>query len=203
MNLALTQTLTLTLTRALTLALNLTRALQSSVQACSACLAFPYMVDAHLLVEAVMDATKGGEEGFVTWTTQRTEQLRALHCADVRAPHANKGKPDAEARAADASGLPLSAGRRTESAASDPLKLKTAPVAGLAAPVDAGPEPADAAAVSLGSTAITHGGGEPMTLSHLAACHVGDVLRRAGVQPPPWRTGSGPCVGPFGCPPLE
>ena len=166
------------------------------MQARAACLAFPYMIDAQLLAAAVTDASKGGEEAFGAWTAQQMEQMRAMHRVSPHGPggsgavHAT-GTAAVGTRAAPNDGAQFGArSANTAAAASEPL-AEVAASAREAEHIDG---------VMLPSGASRPGGDEPMTLSQIAACHVADVLRQAGVRTP----ASGPAqpAAPFGIPPV-
>ncbi len=161
-------------------------------QAKSACVAFPYMVDAHMMVEAVADASKGGEAAFSAWTAQQLEHMRAVYGSCGREPCVG-GFTCTTGTAASVDGEPGGA----------PVAIPTGTASGPAPEVAA---PASAAEqvpiVGLRAAGINTGGEAVKSLSQLAAWHVGDVLRRAGVQPPPWRSAAAQPAAVFGCPPL-
>ncbi len=145
------------------------------------------------MVEAVSDASKGGEAAFAAWTAQQLEHMRAVYSGGVREPCAGGGVGTAGS-AAGVGGGPCD----------DPVAIPTETVPGLAPEVIS---PASAAeqvpVIGLRTEAVKTGGEAVRSLSQLAAWHVGDVLQRAGVQPPPWRSASAQPAAVFGCPPLQ
>ena len=176
------------------------------LQARSACLAFPYMVDAHLLVEAVTDASKGGEAAFGAWTVEQLERMRAAYGGDsVPEPCAGIDGATCTADAAATVGGDTQCDEATAvvegPASGSAPEPAPGPASAVAEPAT-GAEPLDGAELRTG-TADVGGGEEVKTLSQLAAWHVGDVLRRAGVRPPPWRSAPAQPAAAFGCPPLS
>ena len=136
------------------------------------------MLDAELLAEAVTDASKGGEDAFNAWTSQQMEHLRALHQAGLRG-HCAGGSAYTTGPSANGS----------RAAAGEPAAIGTTGVTTAASDLFV-----DAAASALGAdhaegrlvvTESAEGDDrDPLTLSQLAACHVGDTLRRAGMRMP-------------------
>ena len=136
------------------------------------------MIDAQLMVEAVTDASKRGEEAFHAWTATQMAAMRALYRSLYEGPSAGG----------------IASGLEGIAPASDTAPDRRAPVDGedistvlaASALLDEGTPSAEGAqhaggSEALGSVAAVD---EPMTLSQLAAYHVGDVLRQAGMRTP-------------------
>ena len=164
----------------------------TSVQARSACLAFPYMVDAQLFAEAVTDASMGGEDAFSAWTAQQMDDMRAVHPASLHGRR-DSGKVEPTGAAADVTGRMPNEGAgcslkaKDDAAAATPSHADAAAPAEAAAPDQRPPSERDVTQAVAGA---------PLTLSQLAARHVGDILGQAGMRTP--RHAAARPVEPFG-----
>ena len=152
------------------------------MQARAACIAFPYMFDAQLMAEAVMDASKGGEAAYKAWMATQTQQMYAIRAARLGSHQCT-----------------ASASVDSAAAATAPRTAIEAAAMHTAAPAD-GVVPATKVHCSTDVTPVTQGGegalaGKPLTLSQLAAWNVSDVLQRAGPRSP--QAAPGRPRGPF------
>ena len=155
------------------------------------------MVDAQLMVEAVTDASKGGESAYNAWMAAHTEQMHAMRAARLGGSlSVGTGSADSTVLTPGAS-TAMGEASEQEAAPTDAVEPSATTAASALAAAPAGGGAAASAAPFTNGAVPECGGGPPdageLTLSQLAAWNVGDVLLRAGLktpQPDPARAAS-------------